>query len=105
VTEDLKRSNNIGKLLPADSPRARQRDRCSMTFNESRPTIIVIQGGLSARDDRERLRTAANIAGADLIEFLAWGTTCPAARYSKIADAIKSVAKRACLDASQAMPK
>ncbi|MGA7872043.1 MAG: hypothetical protein WCA22_14245 [Candidatus Binatus sp.] len=39
--------------------------------------------------------TAANIAGAELIEIPGMGHDLPAALYSRVVDAIESVAKRA----------
>jgi hypothetical protein len=44
--------------------------------------------------------TAANIAGAELIEIPGMGHDLPAALYSRIVDAIESVAKRARVGAS-----
>ena len=44
--------------------------------------------------------TAANIAGAELIEIPGMGHDLPAVLYSRIADAIESVAERARAGAS-----
>jgi len=49
--------------------------------------------------------TAANIAGAELIEIAGMGHDLPAALYSRIVDAIESALRRASVDASQATPK
>jgi pimeloyl-ACP methyl ester carboxylesterase len=53
--------------------------------------LVPIEGG---RD------TAANIAGAELIEIPGMGHDLPAALYSKVADAIESVVKLARVGAS-----
>ena len=53
--------------------------------------LVPIEGG---RD------TAANIAGAELIEIPGMGHDLPATLHSRIVDAIESVAKRARVGAS-----
>jgi len=49
--------------------------------------------------------TAANIAGAELVEILGTGHDLPAALFSRIVDAIESVAKRARVGSSLTIPK
>jgi len=58
------------------------------------PTVVILGADDPLVPIEAGRDTAANIAGAKLIEIAGMGQDLPAALYSKIADAIESVAKR-----------
>jgi pimeloyl-ACP methyl ester carboxylesterase len=95
VAEDFKRSNYPAGFSRQAAAALVNGDRRAALKRIKAPTVVIhgaddplvpIEGG---RD------TAANIAGAELIEIPGMGHDLPAALYSKIVDAIESVAKRA----------
>ncbi len=100
VTEDFKRSNYpagfsrqmAAALVNGDRRAALKRIKApAVVIHGADDPLVPIEGG---RD------TAANIAGAQLIEIPGMGHDLPAALYSRIVDAIESVAKRARVRAS-----
>jgi len=102
VTEDFKRSNYPAGFSRQMAAVMVTGDRRAALERIKAPTIVIhgaddplvpVEGG---RD------TAANIAGAELIEIPGMGHDLPAALYSRIADAIESVARRARAGASPA---
>ena len=95
VAEDFKRSNYpagfsrqaAAALVNGDRRAALKRIKVpTLVIHGADDPLVPIEGG---RD------TAANIAGAELIEIPGMGHDLPAALYSNIVDAIESVAKRA----------
>ena len=100
VAEDFKRSNYPAGFSRQMAAALVNGDRRAALKRIKAPTVVIhgaddplvpIEGG---RD------TAANIAGAELIEIPGMGHDLPAALYSRIVDAIESVAKRARVGAS-----
>jgi pimeloyl-ACP methyl ester carboxylesterase len=100
VTEDFKRSNYPAGFSRQMAAALVNGDRRVALKRIKAPTVVIhgaddplvpIEGG---RD------TATNIAGAELIEIPGMGHDLPAALYSRIVDAIESVAKRARVGAS-----
>lgn len=100
VAEDFKRSNYPAGFSRQMAAALVNGDRRAALKRIKAPTVVIhgaddplvpIEGG---RD------TAANIAGAELIEFPGMGHDLPAALYSRIVDAIESAAKRARVGAS-----
>ncbi|MGA7871494.1 MAG: hypothetical protein WCA22_11395 [Candidatus Binatus sp.] len=100
VAEDFKRSNYPAGFSRQAAAALANGDRRAALKRVKAPTVVIhgaddrlvpIEGG---RD------TAANVARAELIEIPGMGHDLPAALYSRIADAIESVAKRACVGAS-----
>ena len=103
VTEDFKRSNYPAGFSRQMAAVMVTGDRRAALKRIKAPTIVIhgaddplvpVEGG---RD------TAANIAGAELLEIPGMGHDIPAALYSRIADAIESVTKRSRAGASPAM--
>ena len=95
VAEDFKRSNYPAGFSRQMAAALVNGDRRATLKRIKAPTVVIhgaddplvpIEGG---RD------TAANIAGAELIEIPGMGHDLPAALYSRIVDAIESAAKRA----------
>ncbi len=100
VTEDFKRSNYPAGFSRQAAAVMVTGDRRAALKRIKAPTVVIhgaddplvpVEGG---RD------TAANIAGAELIEIPGMGHHLPAPLYSRIADAIESVAERARAGAS-----
>ncbi len=100
VTEDFKRSNYpagfsrqmAAALVNGDRRAALKRIKApAVVIHGADDPLVPIEGG---RD------TAANIAGAELIEIPGMGHDLPATLYSRIVDAIESVAKRTRASAS-----
>ncbi len=100
VAEDFKRSNYPAGFTRQMAAALVNGDRRAALKRIKAPTVVIhgaddplvpIEGG---RD------TAVNIAGAELIEIPGMGHDLPAALYSRIVDAIESVAKRARVGAS-----
>jgi len=95
AAEDFQRSNYPAGVSRQTAAALTNGDRREALKRIKAPTVVIhgvddplvpIEAG---RD------TAANIAGAKLIEIPGMGHDLPAALYSRIADAIESVAKRA----------
>jgi pimeloyl-ACP methyl ester carboxylesterase len=100
VVEDFKRSNYPAGFSRQAAAALVNGDRRAVLKRIKAPTVVIhgaadplvpIEGG---RD------TAANIAGAEMIEIPGMGHDLPAALYSTIVDAIESVAKRPRVGAS-----
>ncbi len=100
AAEDLKRSNYPAGFSRQAAAALANGDRRAALKRIKAPTVVIhgaddplvpIEGG---RD------TAANIEGAEMIEIPGMGHDLPAALYSRIVDAIESVAKRAGVAAS-----
>ncbi len=95
VTEDFKRSNYpagfsrqaAAVMVTGDRRATLKRIKApTMVIHGADDPLVPVDGG---RD------TAANIAGAELIEIPGMGHDVPAPLYARIADAIESVARRA----------
>jgi hypothetical protein len=95
VAEDFKRSNYPAGFSRQMAAALVNGDRRAALKRIKAPTV-VIHGADDPLVPIEAGRdTAANIAGAELIEIPGMGHDLPAALYSRIVDAIESVAKRA----------
>ena len=100
VAEDFKRSNYPAGFSRQMAAAMVNGDRRAALKRIKAPTV-VIHGADDPLVPIEAGRdTAANIGGAELIEIPGMGHDLPAALYSRIADAIESVAKRARVGAS-----
>ncbi|MGB3549854.1 MAG: alpha/beta hydrolase, partial [Candidatus Binatus sp.] len=100
VAEDFRRSNYPAGFSRQMAATLVNGDRRAALKRIKAPTV-VIHGADDPLVPIEAGRdTAANIAGAELIEIPGMGHDLPAALYSRIADAIESVAKRARVGAS-----
>jgi len=100
VAEDFKRSNYPAGFSRQMAAAMVNGDRRAALKRIKAPTV-VIHGADDPLVPIEAGRdTAANIAGAELIEIPGMGHDLPAALYSRIADAIESVSKRAHIGAS-----
>ncbi|HKN01804.1 MAG TPA: alpha/beta hydrolase [Candidatus Binataceae bacterium] len=95
VAEDFKRSNYPAGFTRQMAAALVNGDRRAALKRIKAPTVVI-----HGKDDplvpiEAGRDTAANIAGAELIEIPGMGHDLPAALYSRIVDAIESVAKRA----------